>query len=431
MIVFDIKDTVISLFKRRKGAVKNVGYYFLASFIPMLFNLILSPIYSLYLSAEDFAIIGYYTSFSGLLGPLIIFYMNQYYMREYYFRKVDERRLLRAMSFKALLVYPFLIMGLSLFGIYLYMHIFNPDSDIPFFPYALLSLLPLALAGVYRLELIDCKVQRRASNYFKISLCNTLILVTLSFMFIVVMKWGALGKMLGTVMPALILFIWSFFRHKDLLNESFDWKAFKTAVVFCIPLVAAAMMEFFSTGYDKVLLERYVDLKQLGIYSIGLTIASYLSVFSTAIGETFNPDIYESIANKNMKRALTFILVQIAIMAVIVVLFIVFAKYAIYLLTAGRYIESTPFARIASLASISTLTYVSVTPFILSAKKTKIVLYTKILGSIACVATYSFLIKEYGLYGVAWGYVICPLYFTVFSICFYWFSKRFTQIKIL
>ena len=431
MSIGDIRNIALSLLKRRKGSVINVGYYFLASFIPMLINLVLSPVYSLYLSAEDFAIVGYYTSFSGLLGPLIIFYMNQYYMREYYFRNDDERRLLRAMVFKASLVYPFLVMGISLLGIYLYMLIFNPDSDIPFAPYALLSLLPLALAGVYRLELIDCKVQRRANDYFKISLCNTIILVAFSVLFIVVMKWGAFGKMLGAVMPALILFIWSFLRHKDLLRERFDWKAFKAAIIFCVPLVAAAMMEFFSTGYDKVFLERYVELKQLGIYSIGLTIAGYLGVFSNAIGETFNPDIYESIANKNTKRALTFIFVQIAIMAVIVILFIVFARFAIYLLTAGRYVESTPFARIASLAAISTLTYVSVTPFILSAKKTKVVLYTKILGSIACVATYSYLIKKYGLYGAAWGYVICPLYFTMFSICFYWLSKRFPSISLL
>lgn len=424
MGVKQIGGTVISLVKKRKGSILNVGYYFLASFIPMIINLFLSPVYSIYLSAEDFAITGYFTSFTGLLGPLILFYMNQYYMREYYFREAGERRNLRAMAFKSLLVYPFIIMGICLLGIYLYMVIFNSDTKMPFSPYALLALLPLALAGIYRLELIDCKVQRRANDYFKISITNTALLVLFSVLFVVMMKLGAFGKMAGTVVPALILFIWSFIRHKDLLMENFDWKSFKYSIVFCAPLVIAAMMEFFSSGYDKVFLERYVSLNQLGIYTIGLTIAGYLNAFSTAIGETFNPDIYESIANKDNKRAFKFILVQIGVMIVIVILFILFARFAIYILTAGRYVDSTPYARIASLSSITTLTYVSVTPFILSSKKTKIVFYTKIIGSIACVGTYSFLIPTFGLYGAAWGFVICPLYFTLFAVFFYKMSNR-------
>ena len=390
----------------------------------MLINLFLSPVYSIYLSAEDFAITGYFTSFTGLLGPLILFYMNQYYMREYYFRDAGERRNLRSMAFKSLLVYPFIIMGLCLLGIYLYMVLFNSDTEIPFSPYALLALLPLALAGIYRLELIDCKVQRRANDYFKISIVNTGLLVLFSVLFIVVMKLGAFGKMAGAVVPALIMFIWSFCRHKDLLKEKFDWKSFKFAIVFCIPLVLAAMLEFFSSGYDKVYLERFVELDQLGLYTIGLTIAGYLNAFSTAIGETFNPDIYESIANKDNKRAIKFILVQIGIMIVIVIVFIFLAKFAIYILTAGRYVDSTPYARIASLSSITALTYVSVTPFILSAKKTKIILYTKILGSIACIGTYSILISRFGLYGAAWGFVICPLYYTVLAVLFYIIGKR-------
>lgn len=415
---------IYSRFKNYKKSLTNVGYYFLASFIPMVINLLLSPVYSLNLSAEDFAIVGYYTSFNGFLSPLIIFYMNQYYMREYYFRNEKERTRLRAMVFKALLVYPFIIMSVCLLGIYLYMILFNTDTKMPFMPYALISVLPMALAGIYRLELIDCKVQRRANDYFKISLCNTLILVFFSVLFIVVIKWGALGKMLGALMPAVVMFVWSFLRHKELLNQEFDWVAFKSAIVFCLPLVIAAMMEFFSTGYDKVFLERYVQLDQLGLYTIGLTIAGYLNVFSNAIGETFNPDIYESIANNNNKRALSFVFAQMAIMAVIVILFILSARFAIYLLTAGRYVDSTPYARIASLAAITTLTYSAITPFILSAKKTKVILYTKILGSIACIVTYSVLISNFGLYGAAWGVVICPLFFSLFAIVFYVISKK-------
>lgn len=409
--------------------MKNVGYYFMASFIPMVINLLLSPVYSLYLSAEDFAIVGYYASFSGLLGPLFLFQLNQYYTREYFFRNEKDRKPLRAMIFKSFLVFPFAILVISLIGLYVYVKIIRSESEMPFSPYAFLTLLPLALVGIYRLELIDCKVQRRGKAYFNISMSNSILLIVFTVLFVVLLKMGAAGKLFGALVPSLALFVWTFVRHRDLLREKFDWKSFKAAIVFCVPIVLAGMLGFFSGGYDKVYLEKYVPLDQLGIYTIGLTIASYLSVFSNAIGETFNPDIYESIANNNKRRAMLFIGIQLIIMVVIVAAFILLAKYAIIILTANRYVDSTPYARIAALAAISTLVHFNVTPFIYAAKKTWIILYKNILGSVACVFMYSFAIKNYGLTGAAWVTALNPLIFALFAFLLFRLSPFFERIE--
>lgn len=397
----------------------NVGYYFLASFIPMVINLFLSPLYSLNLSAEDFAIVGYYSSFQSIVFPLMLFEMHQYYLREYYFRSEEERIVLRSTLFKTFLFFPFIILLLSYFGIYCYVRFLKADINFPFFPYALLTLLPWALAGIYRMELIDRKVRREAKSYFNISITNSALLILCTVTFVVGFKWGATGKLLGVAIPSIIMFVWAFSRHIDSLKAPMDWRLLKTAMWFCLPLVIAAMLQFFSGGYDKVYLERYVSLDQLGIYTVGLSIAGYLNVFSSAIGETFNPDIYESIAQKNNKKAFKYIVIQFVMMAVIVMVFILLARYLIIILTANRYVDSTPYARIASISAITSLTYNTVTPFIYSAKKTNIILITKILGSIACVFTYSILIKNYGLYGASWGVVICPLYFSLFALLLY------------
>ena len=410
---------IIQRFKEHRNSMKNMSYYLMASFIPMLINLFLSPIYSLNLSAEDFAIVGYFASFQSLFGPLLLFEMHQNYMREYYFRNEDERKTLRSTMFNTFLVFPFAMMAITLLGLYVYLKVSGAGNEMPFSPYAILTFLPWALAGIYRLELIECKVQRRAKSYFGISITNSAILIICTVLCVVVFKWGATGKLLGALIPAVVMFVWSFFRHKETLRAKFDWSILKSSLLFCAPLVLASTLDFFSGGYDKVFLQKYVPMDQLGIYTIGLSIASYLGVFSSAMGETFNPDIYESIAQKNNKRAIKFVLIQIAMMAVIVCAFIILAKYVIYLLTAGRYVESTPYAQIASLAAITVLLRGLVTPFIYSAKKTNIILFAKIFSSVAAVLTYSFLIKNYGLYGASWGYVLCPLYFATFALFFF------------
>lgn len=410
---------VIQRFRDYRSSMKNMGYYLMASFIPMLINLFLSPLYSLNLTAEDFAIIGYFASFQALFGPLMLFEMHQNYMREYYFRSEEERKSLRSTMFNTFLVFPFFVMFLSLVGLYIYFIVSGTSDEIPFFPYAILTFLPWALAGIYRLELIDCKVQRRARSYFGISITNSVILIVSTVLCVVVFKWGATGKLIGALVPAIVMFLWSFFRHKETLKEKFDRSILKSSLFFCAPLVLASTLDFFSGGYDKVFLLKYVSLDQLGVYTIGLSIANYLGIFSTAMGETFNPDIYESIAKKDNRRAIKFVLIQIAMMILIVLTFIVLAKYVIYILTAGRYVASTPYARIASIAAITVLIRGIVTPFIYSAKKTNVILLAKIFSSIAAVFTYSILIKNFGLYGASWGFVLCPLYFAAFAFFFF------------
>ena len=124
---------------------------------------------------------------------------------------------------------------------------------------------------------------------------------------------------------------------------------------------------------------------------------------------------------------MVFISIQLIIMVVIVAAFILLAKYAIIILTANRYVDSTPYARIAALAAISTLVHFNVTPFIYAAKKTWIILYKNILGSVACVIMYSFAIKNYGPTGAAWVTALNPLIFALFAFLLFRLSPIFER----
>lgn len=416
--------SIIERIKARRKTMKNMGFYLLASTIPMIFSLFTTPLYALYLSKTDFAITGYYGSFGTLFAPLILFYFNQYYMREYFFRPESERKQLKVMVFKSFIVFPFIIMSLCIFGLWVYMSFFNADSEMPFLPYAFLAFIPSTLCGIYNIELIDFKVQRQGKKYFWVSITNSILTVLLTILFVVALQWGAKGRMIGAAIPSIIMFSWAFYRNRDLLREKFDWGMFKNAVVFCAPLVLAAMLGFFSGGYDKVYLEKHVQIEELGLYSIGLSIVTYLGVFSSAINDTFNPDLYESLAKKDNRRAFKYLFLQIAIMTGVVLVFILFARVALMILTANRYVDAAPYARIASISAITSMIYGGISTYIISAKKTGIIMYTKILGSVVCVVSYNILISHFGVEGAAWGYAVSPLYFAFFALVIFWIARN-------
>lgn len=399
-------DSIRKYWDRYIKTIKNIGNYFLASLIPMIISMVTSPLFALYLEPEDYAIISFYTSFNSLLTPFVLFYFNQYYMREYFYRDDAGRETLRAVIFKSFIYFSGILWIVSCLGLVAYMMFFNKDSSVPIFPYVIISLLPLFFSGIYRLEIIDYKVQRKSSAYLKLSLYYAILTALFSIAFVVLAQWHALGRILGTMSGPLIIFIYLLNKNKALFKVKFNWTIFKQSVVFCYPLVIAAMLTFFSNGYEKVILERHVDLALLGIYSIGVSFSNYLHVFSTALNDTFSPDIFEALAKKEFRRVAKISLLQLGIMAVIVVFFILFAKWIVLILTAGRYLDSTPIARIACLAMLTSGLYSIISCIVYAYKKTKLFLYAKILGSIACVVMFNVLIMHFGIIGAAWGHVL-------------------------
>lgn len=412
-------------------SIKNLGYYFSASFIPMLITLALNPLYAIFLSPSDYAIIGYYNSFNTLFSPFILFYFNQYYIREYFYRDEVGRLKLRALVFKTFLFLPFILGVFSLLGIFVYKSYFVSESDIPFYPYAILALLPSVMVGMYRLELIDLKVKKNGKRYFQLALLNAVIIAISSVSFIVLAKWGAIGQFLGAISGPLLFYLHAIRKNKELFSIAYEYSEFKKAILFCWPLVIAGMFDFFASGYDKVVLEKLVSIENLGYYSVGISIGSHLGIFSGAIADTFSPDIYGSLARKDYRRMLKYAFLQIGVMLGVVLSFVLLAKYVVIILTANRYVESTLYAQIAAFGALASCIYCVVSNVVQSFKKTKIVLSTKVLGSIFCICSYKFLIENFNLIGAAVGYALSYVYFSIVALVLLFISLQIDKKRNL
>ena len=385
---------------------KNIGIYFSASLIPMILNLAMNPLIAKNMAPKDYAITGFYNSFNTLISPFIVFYMIHYYTKSFYEVNEEERLKLKATIFKALIYFSGLLSILSFFGIFGYIKFFNGQSKLPIYPYLLLSVFSLPITGIYTLMLADFKMRRDSRSYFRLSVSNGLVAVGLVLLFVVLLKMGALGKLLAPFITNLIFFILCCWWNKKLFKIKFNFKLFRKVLIFCLPLTIAAMLGFFSKGYDRVFLERLGNVNEFGYYVVGFQMAAYLSVFGTAIGATFQPDIFESVVKRNFVKTAKIVGVVWFITTIIVIVFIVLAPFLVNILTAGRYILSTRYTQIIALSSITSMMYYSISQITIALGKTKITLYNKILGSILTVWMFSALISRYQFIGAAWGTVL-------------------------
>lgn len=381
----------------------SIGTYFAASLIPLFLNLVSNPLVASNMSAEDYAIVGYFKSYNTLVLPLVLFYVLHYYTKRFYELEESRRVELKAYIFKFLIYASAFIGFISVLFIYFYTCLFNTGSKIPLFPFVWISIMSLPLTGIYSLTLVDYKMDRKSQSYFIISVLYAFLTVGLLLLFVVVFKMGALGNLLSIFLTNACFFCLCCYINRDLFRIQVNLNKYKPILIFCLPLTIAATLGFFSNGYDRVYLERLGDVNELGFYVVAFSICNYLHVFSDAVGNTFQPDIFQSLAIRNLRRYLKFCSIVIVANAVVVMIFIPLSPLIVDILTAGKYIYSAHYMKILAVSSFCSAIYYVVSQFTVAMGLTNITLYNKILTSVMSVLIYKYAIDLYGFDGAAWG----------------------------
>lgn len=414
----------MNIITRYKIYLASTGKYLLASLIPLVFSVLINPLMAKNLSPEDYATIAYFTSFGSLFSPIIGFFIIDYYLRCYYQSTKEELIKLKGTALKLLLYMSSLIGALCLGGLYVYMTAARVSFN--FSPYAVYSLAQVYLSLFYAFQLAEYKIAGKSSEYLKVSVLWGFVVVLLNFFLVIIIKGGASGKLLAALLGSLLPFVVYITNNRRFFKVKFDVKIVKSFLIFGAPLVLAGMLEFFSNGYDKVLLEKGGDTISLGYYAVACQMSGYLNIFSTALKSTFQPDMFKAIAEKNIRRCTLIILPIIGIIGSIVLVYIVLCPWVISLLTAGRYVAAIPLSRITALSVITFSFYSLISLFTYGVGLSKITLYNKIIGTALNIVLLTLLIRTYGVFGAAWGLVLVYVIYAIGNLCFlYYYRKRF------
>lgn len=400
--------------KRNILQLKNISFYFTASLIRALVSLAINPLIAMNMTHYDYALTGFYESFGSLFIPLLGFMFSQYYNRIHF--KVDEFQRKKIATTLVSAQFLFGLIELILILIAFKIYSITQNIEFPFFPYAVLSFISIVFNNTYTFFLVFLKLKREAKKYLIFSIYNLILTTSLALSLIVVLKLGALGRILTTFITACVFGIFCFFKttKQIYLNKQIILDAFK----FCWPLIFANSLGYFIYGFDRALLVQLHDNTQLGLYNIAIRITSYLIIFQLSISQTFQPDIYEAAVQHKIRRLIKILFGINLLNFIPIILFIIMAPFILKILTADRYTEAYLFARILSLKIVTSSFYYSIKESITGYGYTIPLLIIEIIGSIISILLYKFLITKHGFYGAAWGQVLCFVGLLITSLCF-------------
>ena len=243
----------MNLYFKRIGAFLQ---YFGSTLVVAIMQVCINPMMAKNLSPEDYATIGYFSSFNLLLTPLITFYLTNFYTQRYFQVNEEERKNIKATVIKLAIYLSFFMALLSIVGLYVYHVLINKNSDIPFSPYAFLTIFAIPFTSLYSLKLTEYRLKREAKNFAFVTIANGILAVILAVVFVVIVRWGALGRLFATILGNAIVFGVMVFLERKYLVVRWDKKIVMDVFRFCWPLAIAGMLSFFNAGFDKVLLER-------------------------------------------------------------------------------------------------------------------------------------------------------------------------------
>lgn len=407
-----------------KGHLRNMTTYLGASLIPMLLGLAANPLIASNMSPDDYAVAGYYTSFNALLQPIIVFYMVHFFIKEFF--RLDEagRDRLFAVIAKALMWFSGAVSALCFAAVLGYLLVFNADSTLPVFPYLPMAVFTLPLTGLLSLVQARHRMERRATAFFRLTVISGSANILLTVAFVAAARWGAFGKLLGPLLSNLGVFIYLLIRfRRDIFVPTAPGELGRV-LRFCWPLALSATLGYFTNGYDRTYLETLGDNFTYGYYTVAAVTAGYLTTFSTAVGNTFMPDLYESVVKKQWRRYARFVALDLGCIAVIVGLFVLFCPLILEILTARHYVGATPYCRIIALSTVTSAAYFLINNYTITTNRPRLYLYTSIAGSAIVVAAMPLMVDRFGFYGGAWMTVLSFVGFAIVNLILLGLSRR-------
>ena len=292
-----------------------------------LLGFISLPIITWFYSVEDvgrISMLQVFTSFSILLFCLGL---DQAYVREYH-EENNKPALLRAV------LLPSLIFSTLFFSFILLLDrqiISKFMFDISSTYLSVLVVLCFIVALISRFLSLILRMQERS-----IAFSMSQLLPKLFFILIIVNTvwlnfardtYNLITANATSIFLACLIFFWNTRREWiQVLKERIDFNQLKKLLHFGLPLVIGGLATWGLNVMDKLFLRHYSSYAELGVYSVTMSVAAIVTIFSGIFNTIWAPMVYKWISNdeyddEKMKAVLNYLLMFIYFFIVLVGLF--------------------------------------------------------------------------------------------------------------
>ena len=252
---------------------------------------LLIPLYTRYMDRAEYGIVAVASSVTAVLAVLGPLSLHGALARLYFDAQpgADRKRVAGALWVATVLAAGILTLLLDSTGEHWASALL---PDVPFRPYIRLAIWTAFLATFGLVPLNLLQIEERPRLYVKVTVAGALVTTLCIIWLVVVRGMGAYGYILGTFIGSALLAVPYTVLAARMSTLGVRWNVTRTALAYSLPLVPHALAGWVLELSDRALLQRFVTLSELGLYSLGYQLASLLTLAATAINFAWTPYMY-------------------------------------------------------------------------------------------------------------------------------------------
>jgi O-antigen/teichoic acid export membrane protein len=410
--------------KELKNIVKHTQIYALGNIFNRGAGLILLPVYINTLTPSEYGVYAFVAIAMEIVSVLLVMGLGNTLVRFYVDCASDSERnkvVSTTFIFFGIISLLFLLITKPLAGLTCFL-IFGDSAHQTLFMYGYCALVFTAL---FNIQLQYLLVRKKSWLYFITSTFKTILFLTLNILFVVVLKYGVMGIILGTLVSSAILTIVILFLIFKEVRIHFSTSLLKRMLIFGAPLVPAVLFDTILAALDKYYLNQHLNTGAVGKYALADKLTNLIKMF--VVGpffqiwivrrlETLNQDTPESIQQFN---SIFLLFISFVIWACLGVS--LFSNEIIFLIAPEAYAHTALIIPIMALTQVFLAIRLNSEVSIFHSKQTKYMAYASGLTLLLAIPAYYFLIKEFGLIGGAGGLCIINIFRTILVS---WFASK-------
>ena len=157
------------------------------------------------------------------------------------------------------------------------------------------------------------RVEERSVAFVSASLANILLTIGATLLLVVALDKGPIGVIVGNFIGTLIVYVVLVGYRREQLGLEFDRGLLREMNRFGVPLVPTALFLWVTNFSDRLFLVRLADTTEVGLYSVGVRIASAMVLLLTAFRLAWPAFAYSIDDDREARRTYAFVLTYLVL----------------------------------------------------------------------------------------------------------------------
>jgi O-antigen/teichoic acid export membrane protein len=412
-----------------KTVLKNSGIYGISNILMQGISFLLLPLYTIYLTPDNYGVLSVVNSYSRLLAIIFTFGLARTTVRFYYLYKDNPEDVKKLWGTIISFIY---VSGFTIGAIII---IFNKIliapiiQDIDFYPYLFLGMITVIFNPAFGVYQATLQARHQAMKYGAQNIARFVFRLLLVITLVVFVKIGVTGVLLANAITSIIFFIYVFIIFRKEIILGFNRNILKRTLTYSIPLIPRSLANWSYAMISTIFLNNMISTASAGLYSIGFQFGNIVSIIVDSVHNAFRPWFYENMekGEKGKETIISYANAFTLFYASIALVISLFGKDILSIMVTEKFRSAWVVIPFVSYTFVfSGIYYFFMYPVEYSLKGAKYLNIPTFSSAIISIALNLILIPHFGLIGSAVATLIARIISTFITLLI---SRKFEYIK--